>query len=285
MGHTGEGAGQSGILARRLKELRDESGLTGAELASRMDWRSRSKIPKIEKGQQLATEDDIRRWAAATGHPELADELVSMLPAAEVVHAQWKHQLRQGQAALQGDFDTIVREASRIRDFQTFCLPGLLQTPDYVRYRALEATRVHGTDPAKVDEVVAARMRRQDVLWDTSKTFEFLILQAALDYLLCPPNVLLGQLDRLQTVIGLPNVRFGIIPRGRELAVCPMIGFLMADELVVVETFTSADSLLGKEAQKYAEILDLMWADAVEGEAARQLITTAAEPLRGAITA
>jgi hypothetical protein len=91
---------------------------------------------------------------------------------------------------------------------------------------------------------------------------------------------MLGQLDRLQTAIGLPNVRFGIIPPGKELAVCPMVGFLMADELVVVESFTSEDTLLGEESAKYGQIFDMMWADAVEGEDARRIITEASERLR-----
>jgi hypothetical protein len=36
-----------------------------------------------------------------------------------------------------------------------------------------------------------------------------------------------GQLDRLLTVIGLPNVTLGIIPFGRELPIAPMVGFLI----------------------------------------------------------
>lgn len=288
----GEDLSQLSSLALRLKGMREAARLpsgdpgktvklTGAALAERAGWgSSRSKVSKIEKSQQMPTEEDIRQWAEATGYPELVGELIELRSAAQTVHREWKHQLRQGQAALQGGFDKIVREASRIRDFQTFCVSGLLQTPEYVRYRALEAVRVHGTDPDKVSEVVAARMRRQDVLWDPGKQFEFLFTQTALDYWMGPPEVMLGQLGRLQAVIGMPNVRFGIIPPGKHLSVCPMLGFLMADELVIVETFTSADSILGQEAAKYGEIMDMMWADAVEGEDARQIIATATDSLR-----
>jgi hypothetical protein len=196
------------------------------------------------------------------------------------VHNQWEHELRNGHASLQTSFDELVRNAARIRDFQMTLIPGLLQTPDYARYRALEAVRVHGTAADKVDEMVAARMRRQEVLYASGKQFEFLVLEAAFRYLLCPPDVMAGQLDRLQTVIGLPNVRFGIIPPARELTVCPMIGFLMVDDVVVTESFTSADTLRDAEAAKYGEIMDAMWPDAVEGEDARHLIASAVEDLR-----
>ena len=75
-------------------------------------------------------------------------------------------------------------------------IPGLLQTPDYARYRALEAVRLHSTAAEQVDETVVARIRRQEVLYDTSKTFEFIVCEAAFRYLLCPPQVMRGQLDR-----------------------------------------------------------------------------------------
>jgi hypothetical protein len=58
-------------------------------------------------------------------------------------------------------------------------------------------------------------MRRQAVLYDTSKTFQFIICKAALDYLLCSPQVMRAQLDRLLGVLGLSNITFGIIPPGR----------------------------------------------------------------------
>ena len=38
-------------------------------------------------------------------------------------------------------------------------------------------------------------------LYDTGKTFEFIICEAALRYLLCPAQVMAGQLDRLLGVL------------------------------------------------------------------------------------
>jgi len=260
--------------------MRNATGMTGDELTQRLGWKSRSKVPKLENGRQMPSEDDLRQWAEATGNQDALDELLEMRETAQAVHDQWKHELREGHASLQTSFDELVRNAARIRDFQMTLIPGLLQTPDYARYRALEAVRVHGTAADKVDEMVAARMRRQEVLYASGKQFEFLVLEAAFRYLLCPRDVMAGQLDRLQTVIGLPNVRFGIIPPARELAVCPMIGFLMVDDVVVTESFTSADTLRDAEAAKYGEIMDAMWPDAVEGEDARQLIASAVDGLR-----
>ncbi len=274
----GEWLNRPGGLAERLQRMRKAAGITGDQLATRLGW-TRTKVPKLENGRQMPTETDIIAWAAACSQPDAAQELLRMLADAQAVHREWRHRLRAGHATLQTEFDSLVRNASRIRNFQIMLIPGLLQTPDYARYRALEAVRLHGTDQERVEETVTARMRRQEVLYDTSKTFEFIITEAALRYLLCPPQVMRGQLDRLLGVLGLSHVKFGIIPPGKELAIAPMIGFLMADDVTVVETFTSGDTLRGEESAKYGEIAEGLMNEAVTGDDARRLISAAVAEL------
>jgi Domain of unknown function (DUF5753) len=176
-------------------------------------------------------------------------------------------------------FDELVRDAAVICDFEIMLIPGLLQTPQYARYRALEAVRLHGTDESKVDEVVAARMRRHEVLYKPAKRFHFIICKAALDYLLCPPQVMRAQLEWLIIALGMSNPEFGIIRPSTVLPVAPMVGFLIADDVTVVETFTSADTLRREESAKYAEFADGLMAQAVTGDDARDLVTAAARDL------
>jgi transcriptional regulator with XRE-family HTH domain len=271
---------QPGGLAERLKRLRQAAGLTGEQLAGMLGWKSRSRIPKLERGQQMPSEADVSSWAEACGHSEEIPELLAMLSEAQAIHEQWRHKLRRGHAALQAEFDKLVRDAKRIRNFEVMLIPGLLQTADYARYRVLEAVRLHGTDPEKVEETVARRMRRQEALYDTSKTFEFIICESALRYLLCPAQVMAGQLDRLLAISGLGNVTLGIIPPGVELAVAPMVGFMTVDDMTVMETFTSQDEYIGPESAAYDRIADGLAAEAVTGDDARALITAAAAALR-----
>lgn len=270
---------QPGPLAGRLRSIREEAGLTGAQLAQEAGW-GRPKVVKIETGRQVPSEDDIRTWATICRVPEAAPRLIGMLGEEWAVHQQWQHKLRMGQAALQGEYETLVRGATRIRNFEIMLIPGLLQTPEYTRYRALEAVRLHGADENGVGATVTARMRRGEVLYVPGKTFEFVITQAALQYLLCPPGVMLGQLDRLAVAAGMPNVTLGIIRPGTELAVAPMAGFMIAGDLVMLETFTSMDVYQGGEAAKYGEIFDALMAESVTGDAARALIRDAADELR-----
>ncbi len=134
--------------------------------------------------------------------------------------------------------------------------------------------------PADVDAAVAARMRRQDVLHTSGKTFHFVILEAALRTRLCPPDVMAGQLDRLLGLDGLANVSFGILPTAVELPVAPLHGFLQLDQLTVVETFASSIRLHGEEATVYDQIMGIVEAAAVHGDDARHLILAAAKECR-----
>jgi hypothetical protein len=236
-------------------------------------------VPKIENGRQMPTEADIRSWTEICGVPQATGALLGMLAEAQAVHRQWQHKLRSGQAALQTEYDTLVRNAARIRNFEIMLIPGLLQTPDYTRYRALEAVRVHGAAEDGVDATVAARMRRGEVLYDAGKAFDFVVTEAALRYLLCPPAVMIGQLDRLAVASRLPNVRLGIIPPGTELAVAPMVGYMVLDDIALAETFTSMETYVGAEAAKYDEIFDALMAESVTGDRARALIAAAADDL------
>ncbi len=260
--------------------MRKDAGLTGVQLAAELGWKSRSRIPKLERGQQMPSENDIAGWARACGHPEEVPALLDLLAAAEAVHQQWRHKLRRGHAALQAEFDKRVRDAKRIRNFEIMLIPGLLQTADYARYRAFEAVRLHGADESKIEQMVSARMRRQEVLYDSGKTFEFIICESALRFLLCPPQVMAGQLDRLLAVSGLSNVTLAIIPPGVELNVAPMVGYLTTDDVTIVETFTSEDDFAGPESLTYDRITDALLAEAVTGDEARHLIAAAAASLR-----
>jgi transcriptional regulator with XRE-family HTH domain len=275
---TREWLNQPGGLAERLQRMRKSAELTGDQLATRLGW-TRAKVPKIENGRQMPTEADIKAWAEVTGQQRAVAELLGMLADAQTVYRQWRLGAG-GHETLQGQYDALVRSATVIRNFQIMLIPGLLQTPEYARYRALEAVRLHGADPDGVEAVVMARMRRQEALYDTTKTFMFIIAEAALRYLLCPRAVMLVQLDRLATVSEFGNVSLGIIPPGVELPVAPMVGYLMADDTTIVETFTSAITVSVTEAPKYAQVTDELMAESVTGEEARQLITAAAAALR-----
>lgn len=272
---------QPSSLAEQLYRLRKETaGLTGDQLADALGWGSktgRTKVSKIENGKQTPTVDEVRAWADACGHPEAADELLTLLAQAQAEHRQWKGRLRHGQAPVQEEFGRRAAPAKRIRNATPLIIPSFIQTAGYARAIMTQVSGLWGT--TDVDAAVEARMRRQEALYDRSKTFEFVITEAALRLLPCPPQVMLGQLDRLLS-LDLDNVTLGIIPMGIQLAVMPYSDFLLLDDVAIVESSGGEDEVGEEESSVYARIFDEQMAEAATGEGARRLITSAAESLR-----
>ena len=180
---TDERLNQPGGLAERLYAMRKAAGLTGDRMAEDLGW-PRSKISKIENGRQMPTADDIRTWAAECGHPEAADDLLDLLADVQAVHRRWRTRLRRGHAAVQEDLDRRARQAKRIRSAEVLIMPGLIQTAGYARSILAQAGAAYGR--RDLEETVAARMRRQEILYDADKTFEFVITEAALRMLVVP---------------------------------------------------------------------------------------------------
>jgi transcriptional regulator with XRE-family HTH domain len=275
---------QPDSLAERLLLLRKAAGLTAAQLAERLGWgetaTGRTKISKIENGRQLLSSDEVRAWAEACEQPGAANDLVLMLADAQATYRSVRGYLRHGNAPAQEDYDRLVRATSLIRNAAPNVIPSFIQTSGYARAILAQAAAVWGT--VDIDAAVQARLKRQEVLYDPSKSFQFVITEAALRLLPCPPSVMLGQLAFLERFmsIGLDNIVLGIIPMDIKLAVMPTTDFLLLDAQAIVETHVGEVKAGELDSAKYAEIFDLLMADALTGDEARPLIMSAADRLR-----
>ena len=268
-----------GGLAERLAGLRSAAGLKAVQLAESLGW-ARSKVSKIENGNQVPSVDDIRVWADATGHAEMTDELIAMLRQVQEAHIRWRRRIRDGgQASIQQELDELTRAATRIRNLQVAIIPGLLQTAGYAHGIATQVSTVYGN--VDVDAAVAARIRRQEILYDpgSPRQFEFVFTEAALYMPPCPREAMLGQLDRLMAM-DLPYIAIGIIPMGAELSMSPLNSFMLLDDLLVVESYGYEDRVGGDLADTHTRIFEMLMTEAATGAHARRLIASAAERLR-----
>jgi transcriptional regulator with XRE-family HTH domain len=266
-----------GGLAERLAGLRSAAGLKATELAEATGW-ARSKVSKIENGNQVPSVDDIRAWTEATSHPEVTDELIAMLRQVQEAHIRWRRRLREGgQASIQQELDELTRAATRIRNLQVAIIPGLLQTGGYARGIATQVSAVYGN--VDVDAAVAARIKRQEILYEPDRQFEFVFGEAALYMPPCPKAAMLGQLDRLMA-LDLANITIGIIPLGAELSMSPLNSFMLLDDLLVVESYGYEDRVGGDLADTHARIFEMLINESATDERARRLIASAAERLR-----
>jgi len=270
-------------LATRLRALRAQAGLSGKQLADANGW-AQSKVSRIENGQQMASPDDIRAWAGVTGSgEETVRELLAKREEARIMHATFPQRMRRGQAATQKTYSDLAAGATLIRDFETVYVPGPLQIPDYARRVLTEMISLHSLEIDDVDAAVQERMARAQMLYDPAKRWEFLIAEPVLRWLLPAPAVMRAQLDRLQGVIGLERIRLGIVPMGVELKTTPqntVAIYVGAETVTVSETFIGETWHRGDEAAAYARAIDRLWEDALEGDAARELIVRARNSLR-----
>lgn len=275
---------QPGSLAERLRRLRLDAGLTGDQLALALSWpeaTGRSKVSKIENDRQQPDEDNIRDWARVTGHPELADDLLDLLAGMKVSRKRWRQGLRsEGAAAVQAARNQRTAAATRIRNVETVLIPGMLQTSGYAQAVFESAALLYGA--VDVAGAVQKRMDRQQLLYDQSKTFEFITTEAALYLMPCPARVMAGQLDRLLS-LSMDNVAFGIIPFTADLALLPINGFLLSDDVLTVETLAGSDEETGEAAALAHRTFDLLMGEALTGEDMRRLIMRAADRLRSAL--
>ncbi|RSM83220.1 XRE family transcriptional regulator [Kibdelosporangium aridum] len=271
-------------LGKRLRELRTTAGFTGRELAEFLSWPP-SKISKLENGRQTPTDEDIREWTRATHSEAETDALLASLHTLEVQHAEWQRILRTGLKPRQQELIEWDQKTRLFRAFEATVIPGLLQTAEYARARFAEGIRRLKL-PNDINDAVATRMRRQEILYRPDKRFHFVLTEAALRFRLCPSEVMLGQLDRLVSFSQLPNVRLGIIGFKTQYATSPWHGFWLYDEeRVLVETFSAAlDLRQPQEIELYSNAFEQLAAVASYGRSARTIINQIADDLAAEVT-
>jgi transcriptional regulator with XRE-family HTH domain len=259
-------------LGKRLRELRQEVGVSGRQLAESLSWPP-SKVSKLENGRQTPSDDDIRAWTRATNSEAETEALLASLHTLEVQHAEWQRILRTGLKPRQQELIEWDQKTRLFRGFEATVIPGLLQTGEYARARFAEGIRRLKL-PNDIDDAVQGRMKRQEILYRPGKRFHIVVTEATLRFRLCEPEVMLGQLDRLVSLSQIPSVRLGIIGFSTQYATSPWHGFWIYDEeRVLVETFSAAlDLRQPQEVELYGNAFEQLAAVASYGRGARAII-------------
>lgn len=269
-------------FGNRLREIRENAGLSGTDLANKLGWKQ-PKVSKIERGRQTATDADVVAWLEAAAVPaRMIEQMRAELRDVQVAQLAWRRQLREGHVDRQQQGVRDTQDATVIRAIDTMAVPGLLQTPDYAHAIFRSQADLLDVPDDDIDDAVAARMARQQVLYDRSKHVEVLLAEAALSHPVCSRQELLGQLDRLVAVVGLPHVRFGVLPAYRTVPHLLPHGFWIVDDQVRYETVSGEHHVTDPdEVALFTRLADRLWEAAVEGERARELLLTVLERVRG----
>ncbi len=194
------------VLARQLKLLREQSGLTLEQAAPKLDF-SVSKLSRIENAQVMI---DVH-WVK------------SMLDIYDAGGARWNELLDLAREAQQpgwwkayglgnNSYIAFETEARRVQVFQTTYVPGQMQTAAYARALML-AVPVRRTEE-QLDNEVDARVYRQQRLISSENPLEVVAVvdESALRRPIGGPDVLRRQLQHMAELSELPTVTLRVLP-------------------------------------------------------------------------
>jgi transcriptional regulator with XRE-family HTH domain len=206
------------VFGAMLRYYRERAGLSRSGLAQQIS-KSVSLIQAIELGQRAATAEvteDLERVLTADGAlRQLRDEIGDGL--GYQAYPSWFQ-----------EWLVSEREAKKLRLFGPLLVPGLLQTEDYAR--AVFGTRFGITDK-EIDEQVAARLKRQEILArDEPPALWVIVDESALRRAAGGPYVMREQVAHLIEAARRPHVSVQVISStvGVHLGLCAG-GFAIAD--------------------------------------------------------
>jgi hypothetical protein len=233
-----------------------------------------TRVSKIENGVQAPTDNDIREWCRACEVEDQVADLIATLRAVESAYLEFRRQSRAGMKRVLGAHTLKRYEQTKVfRIYEHNVIPGLFQTVEYSTAMLSFWIKFLGT-PNDVEDAVAIRAERQQVLYRGGKRFVALIEEQALRTWFGTAETQAGQLGRLLELMSLPNVSLGIIPLMTERQAVGSTGFWMFDDtLVALETPTASIEVnQPQEIHLYARMFEALKAPAVYGRDARSLI-------------
>ncbi|MET9565742.1 MULTISPECIES: helix-turn-helix domain-containing protein [Streptomyces] len=257
-------------LGAALRALRQASGKE-AKAVARSAVMSTAKLSKIENGRVAPATADVERILTALDvSPEIKAEYLAVARAQATEATAWRLFRRMGYHKKQEQIRALESSMTLLRLFQPSLVPGLLQTPEYIR-AVLEPK---GLTDEQLSRTVSARIARQRVLYDTSKALHFVVTEPVLRWRLLPPAMMAGQLDRIVSVSRLPNVDVRVVPLDAPQRDVPGHSFVIRDDRVVTVETTHAEVVVTdpRDVSLYVEKFDRFASVSLAGDAMRDLV-------------
>ncbi|MFY1675071.1 helix-turn-helix domain-containing protein [Plantactinospora sp. WMMB334] len=196
-------------LGRELRRLRERAGLTGEEIAERLEW-SQSKVSRIERARTLPRVADVERLVEALGLTGNDRERVHAL-AERATSGEWRNSTGVGLTRRQSDFIALEASAREIWHYNPVLLPGYMQSYDYAR-RVIEMAGA-----ANEERAVEYRLaRRATMLGVNAPRYRVLLLETALRWRPVPTEAMAQQLRSVAEYASRDNVELRVVSLDRE---------------------------------------------------------------------
>lgn len=205
------------FFGAELKRLRERVGLTQGDVAGQTNY-SVPTVSAYETG----------RLIPSSAFAERADKIFGTDEYDKASEAHNGHLVRLQRLVEQvavrpwfRDRVEVERKAAEIREYESYQIPGLLQTEDYAR--AIMSVGRPKIPSDEIERAVALRMTRQEILElrdglpaDQEQTPRFwaIIDESALQRTVGNPEIMRVQRDHLVEMAQRPNITIQISPNG-----------------------------------------------------------------------
>jgi transcriptional regulator with XRE-family HTH domain len=275
-------------LGAAIRDLRDQRGLTGAELGEQAGI-GRVAVSRIERAERRTRISVVMRILEVLGLPEDGPEYRTLVRVARAAEERgwWESAAYAAMGDRQARTADIECGATLIREYQPTMLPGLLQTESYARFRA-EALLAEG-DSFDLDATLRGRLRRQHQLTEPgSPRYEAIVEELAIRRLVVPPEVMREQLTHLLDLVSTGAVTIRVLPVDARLEAgsVPRSPFSVyayaADDPLLVAVDTVTEDLLvtdQEHARRYLRVYERLAEVARSAAETRVLISQVVEQL------
>jgi transcriptional regulator with XRE-family HTH domain len=180
-------------LGSELRRYRLAAGnMTQGHLAKLINY-SEGMISNVETAQKVPRRDFVER----------CDQVLS------TGGALLKHETHPVQSFAR--YAEAERQASGIHMWDVVVIPGIFQTPEYAR--ALLTAGRPAARPEVIDDLIAARIERQDILFREKPPVVWAVLdESALRREIGGKEIRRAQLDRLAELAERPGINIQVIP-------------------------------------------------------------------------
>lgn len=196
-------------LGVELRKLREGVGLTCEDVGERMEW-SRAKVSRLENGKAVIRTPDLELMCRIYGaEGDTVQALIALSKEAKT--PGWWHDYDDAIPSWFSAYVGLEAAAATIRYFENEVIPGLFQTPDYIR--AIHRAASVREDPDEIDRMIAFRLARQQILGRPDAPLIWAVIgEGALRRVVGGPEQMRAQLDRLVDLAEGPQVRIQVLP-------------------------------------------------------------------------
>ncbi|MGW7141231.1 DUF5753 domain-containing protein [Streptomyces xanthophaeus] len=157
-----------------------------------------------------------------------------------------------------------------LRLFQPALVPGLLQTPEYIR----AILRRHDLSDDALTRTISGRLERQAVLFDSTKKLRFVITEPVLRWRIVPSQMMAAQLDRIVSVSRLAHVDIRVVPLSAPQTDIANHAFVIRDDRMVTVETVHAEIVVTdpRDVEMYVRKFEGFENSALSGDGMRSLV-------------